>query len=144
MAAATAARSALALGKLTPPTTALFVCDVQERFRSVISGFPAVIDTARRLARGCDALGVPVLVTEQNPSRLGATVQELREVLPPGAPVFPKTLFSMVTPDVEQWLQRNAGVKHVVICGIETHVCVLQTGCARVVVLVAVVLSACL
>jgi len=37
------------LGKLAPDDTVLFVCDVQERFRSVISGYPAVVDVARRM-----------------------------------------------------------------------------------------------
>ena len=42
------------LGKLLAatekgPTTALLICDIQERFRDTIVGYPAVIDTARRL-----------------------------------------------------------------------------------------------
>ena len=41
--------SSTRLGKLPPEETALLVCDVQERFRPVISGFPAVIDTSRRM-----------------------------------------------------------------------------------------------
>lgn len=47
-AASAAARS---VGKLAPEETALLVCDVQERFRPVISGFPAVVDTSRRMVR---------------------------------------------------------------------------------------------
>ena len=45
------AASATRLGKLTPNETALLVCDVQERFRPLISGFPAVVDTSRRMVR---------------------------------------------------------------------------------------------
>lgn len=41
--------SSTQMGKLTPVETALFVCDVQERFRPLISGYPAVIDTSRRM-----------------------------------------------------------------------------------------------
>jgi hypothetical protein len=41
----------VALGKLVPSTSALFVCDVQERFRPLIAGYPTVIDTARRMVR---------------------------------------------------------------------------------------------
>lgn len=37
------------LGKLLPGKTAVFVCDIQERFRPIINGMPAVVDTARRL-----------------------------------------------------------------------------------------------
>ena len=39
------------LGRLVPSETALLVCDVQERFRPVISGFPALVDTSRRMVR---------------------------------------------------------------------------------------------
>jgi nicotinamidase-related amidase len=50
---------------------------VQERFRSTIQGYPAVIDTARRLIKGAEAFNIPVFVTEQYPKALGATVPEL-------------------------------------------------------------------
>lgn len=124
-AASTVARAAL--GKLNANATALFVCDIQERFRPVINGFPAVIDTARRMVRGANVIGLPVLVTEQYPAKLGSTVTELKEVLPPAAPVISKTLFSMITPEVETFLAQHSAIKQVLVCGIETHVCVLQT-----------------
>lgn len=41
--------AAARIGKLTPENTALFVCDIQERFRPLITGMPAVIDGAKRL-----------------------------------------------------------------------------------------------
>jgi len=44
-------KAAARLGKLLPTSTALFVCDIQERFRPIISGFPAVVDTSRRMVR---------------------------------------------------------------------------------------------
>lgn len=46
---ATAATGRPSVGKLAPEETALLICDVQERFRPVISGFPAVVDTSRRM-----------------------------------------------------------------------------------------------
>ena len=49
-----------ATGRLSDQNTALFVCDVQERFRSVISGFPAVADTSRRLALAAYAPGASI------------------------------------------------------------------------------------
>ncbi|WIA09226.1 hypothetical protein OEZ85_008635 [Tetradesmus obliquus] len=124
MAATAAARS---LGKLKQQNVALFVCDLQERFRPVITGFPAVVDTARRMIRGATVLGLPVITTEQYPKALGNTVQELKDVLPPDSPVVAKTLFSMLTPDVKELLKQKPAVSQVLLCGIETHVCVLQT-----------------
>ena len=70
--------------------------DLQERFRPVISGMPAIIDTARRMIRGASALELPVIVTEQYPKALGSTVKELSEVLPSNALVQDKLHFSMI------------------------------------------------
>lgn len=47
------------LGQLTPVETALLVCDVQERFRPIISGFAAVVDTSRRMVRAQQHLLLP-------------------------------------------------------------------------------------
>eukprot|EP00878_Enallax_costatus_P024792 GHUV01026481.1.p1 GENE.GHUV01026481.1~~GHUV01026481.1.p1 ORF type:complete len:166 (+),score=44.81 GHUV01026481.1:286-783(+) len=121
--AATAAR----LGKLQQKSTALFVCDIQERFRPVITGMPAVVDTVRRMIKGANVLGLPVVVTEQYPKALGNTVGELKEVLQPNVQVVEKTLFSMVTPEVSQMLKQRPTISQVLLCGIEAHVCVLQT-----------------
>lgn len=48
---ASAASGAARVGRLAPGETALLVCDVQDRFRPIISGFPAVVDTSRRMVR---------------------------------------------------------------------------------------------
>lgn len=115
------------IGKLLPGTTSLFVCDIQERFRPLIMGFPAVVDTSRRMIRGASIIGLPVITTEQYPKALGATVPELREVLPANSAIVAKTRFSMVTPEVAQLLKQKPAISQVLLCGIEAHVCVLQT-----------------
>ncbi|GLC44286.1 hypothetical protein PLESTB_000761100 [Pleodorina starrii] len=119
--------AARALGRLRPNSSALFVCDVQEKFRPLIAGFPAVIDTSRRMVQAANVLGIPVLVTEQYPKALGPTVSEVASVLPPGCSVHAKTLFSMCTPDVDAWLKSKPDVRQVLLLGIEAHVCVFQT-----------------
>ncbi|CAG9460640.1 unnamed protein product [Pedinophyceae sp. YPF-701] len=121
------AAAARAVGRLTPKTSALFVCDVQERFRATIHQSGALIDASARMVRGCKELSVPVVVTEQYPKALGRTVDELQQVLPAGVEAVPKTLFSMLVPDVENQLQSMKDVNQVMLCGLETHVCILQT-----------------
>lgn len=113
--------------RLQTSTSALFVCDIQERFRPIIAGYPTVIDTAKRMVKGADLLGVPIVATEQAPKALGSTVSEIMEVLPTGTPRYAKTLFSMYTPEVDAWLKAKPNVNQVVLLGIEAHVCVLQT-----------------
>ncbi|MEW5298299.1 MAG: hypothetical protein WDW38_000975 [Sanguina aurantia] len=119
--------ASLKIGRLVPAKAALFVCDIQERFRPIITGYPTVIDTAKRMIRAAGILKIPVVVTEQYPQRLGSTVSELTEVLPPATFTVSKTCFSMLTPEVEKWLVERPNVKQVLLLGIETHVCVLQS-----------------
>lgn len=105
----------------------MLVCDVQERFRTAIHAFPAVVDTTARLVKGCAALGVPVLVTEQYPKALGPTVPEVASVLPPDTPPpIAKTDFSM-WPAIAPRLDVAGERRHLILVGIEAHVCVLQT-----------------
>ncbi len=59
------AQHVVRIGKVLPSNSALFICDVQERFRPLISHYPTVLDTARRMIRGANILGVPVIATEQ-------------------------------------------------------------------------------
>lgn len=77
--------------------------------------------------RGANILGLPVITTEQYPKALGATVPELREVLPASSSIVAKTRFSMLTPEVSELLQQKPLISQVLLCGIEAHVCVLQT-----------------
>lgn len=115
------------LGRLESSETAVFICDVQERFRPVIALYPAVIDTSRRMIKAANALSMPIIVTEQYPKALGNTVAELSEHLPPDTPIVPKTNFSMIVPDVVAALEARPSVKKILMLGIETHVCVFQT-----------------
>lgn len=82
---------------------------------------------AGRLAAAAGVLNMPVVVTEQVPSKLGATVAAVASRLPPSTPPpIPKTLFSMCAPGVVERLA-DANVQAVLLTGIEAHVCVLQT-----------------
>ncbi|GJN92045.1 hypothetical protein Rhopal_005073-T1 [Rhodotorula paludigena] len=112
------------LAKVTPDKTAFFVCDIQERFRTVIHAYPAVISTAEKMLKAAKLLNVPVIATEQNPKSLGATVPLPLMDLPcpalrPEWVPLAKTKFSMIVPQVEQQL-REWDTKHVVLMGIET------------------------
>ena len=102
----------------------LLICDIQERFRPVIHRFDAVAKRTAFLTQCCQSLQVPIIITEQNPRALGSTVSEIKQVLDESrAKVFSKMQFSMLTPEVEEALTGN----QIILCGIESHVCVLQT-----------------
>jgi len=113
-------------GLLDPAATTLIVVDVQERFRSVIHEFAAMAENVRRLIRTFRELELPILVTEQYPRGLGHTIPELLEALG-DAPIPEKTAFSsMGCQGVPEQLSAS-GARTVLVCGIETHVCVSQT-----------------
>ncbi|NWZ88560.1 ISOC2 protein, partial [Poecile atricapillus] len=114
--------AAARLGRPLPGSSVLFLCDLQERFRSSIAAFPQIVAVAARMLQGCRILGVPVLVTEQRPDVLGPTVPEL------GAqdlPRIPKTAFSMVGAAAP--LLGDPKIRSVLLCGIEAQACILQT-----------------
>eukprot|EP01113_Clastostelium_recurvatum_P038259 TRINITY_DN5701_c0_g1_i6.p1 TRINITY_DN5701_c0_g1~~TRINITY_DN5701_c0_g1_i6.p1 ORF type:complete len:225 (+),score=40.23 TRINITY_DN5701_c0_g1_i6:48-677(+) len=122
----------LRIGRLRPETTALFICDVQERFRAIINRMPQVIHTSRLMVRGAQALNMPVITTEQYPKALGKTVTEISEHFAgsSSSSVFEKNHFSMIVPEVKTALdsyKAKSPIKSVLIAGVETHVCVLQT-----------------
>ena len=107
--------------------TALVVVDIQDAFRNVMPDFAVIASRASVAVRGFQILGVPVIVTEQYPKGLGHTAEEIQLVLPDGFEVFEKTAFSSC--GAESFLVEldELGVKQVVLCGLETHVCVNQT-----------------
>jgi nicotinamidase-related amidase len=106
--------------------TVLVVIDVQEKLIPLIPAFDQIIWNIGRLIDGAKLLEVPVLGTEQYPRGLGATVGELASRT--GA-LCSKLAFSCCQCD-EFWQQltgAHAARHKVLLCGIETHVCVQQT-----------------
>jgi len=104
----------------------LVVVDVQERFRDLIDDMDGVILACGRLIRFCDRLDIPVIVTEQYPQALGRTVPELASLVPGGVP-FEKLTFSCAGDRRFGARLQVLGRSQVILCGIETHVCVYQT-----------------
>ncbi|KAJ2992300.1 Isochorismatase domain-containing protein 1 [Globomyces sp. JEL0801] len=107
-----------------PKSTCFFLCDIQEAFRNLIYSNPQVIATADKMIKASNLLNIPLVVTEHYPKGLKHTVSELNIQ---SAKVFEKTKFSMWTTEVENHVKEELKSKSVVLFGIETHVCVLQT-----------------
>lgn len=109
--------------RLARESSLLCVIDVQERLVPAVMDGAAVVERCRRLAEGARLLGVPTILTEQYPKGLGVTVPELASVLPPPLEKLSFSCrgaagFAAAVPD---------GVGQMVLCGLETHVCVAQT-----------------
>ncbi|KAF2648104.1 Isochorismatase hydrolase [Lophiostoma macrostomum CBS 122681] len=109
---------------------ALFICDLQEKFRGAIYEFPKVISTAQKMLKASQILNFPVFATTQNKGRLGETCSELGLDAPDGVQTqihADKTLFSMITPEVRKSISSLESPLSCVILGIESHICVTQT-----------------
>jgi len=111
--------------RLTLHNSVLFVCDLQDKFRTIISHFDAVAANSGRLVTGAKLFDIPIVATEQYPKGLGHTVPEvcLQEH---GVKAYEKTAFCMCIPEVVEELSKLKR-DNVVICGIESHICVQET-----------------
>lgn len=107
--------------------TALVVIDFQEAFRSVIPEFPQIASRISIAARGFQILNAPVLITEQYPKGLGRTAEEILFILPDGFEVIEKTSFSSCGAGAFMEKLQTVGAKQIVLCGLETQICVNQT-----------------
>jgi nicotinamidase-related amidase len=102
------------------------VVDVQERLAAVMDRKEQVLDNCRRLIEGAKILDVPIAVTEQYPKGLGPTEEELRGALLSYEP-FEKLTFSCCGEPSFTSALESLGRRTIILAGMETHVCVLQT-----------------
>lgn len=114
----------------------LVLVDVQERLAAVMPRRDEVVAAAVRLAKTAALVGAPIMVTRQYPEGLGGTVPEVEEAVTrlasSGARVqgVDKTSFSCAGESEFAQALRAFGRRQVVLCGMETHVCVAQTALA--------------
>jgi nicotinamidase-related amidase len=105
---------------------ALVVIDIQERLAEAMGHRADVVAATARLIRACRILGIPVIVTRQYPQGLGDTVSELGEALEGIEPVDKIAFCCACEPAFLRALEAAARPQ-VVLCGMETHICVTQT-----------------
>ena len=106
---------------------ALLIVDMQEAFRNAISDFAETTVRIALMAHAAQRLDVPVLITEQYPHGLGHTASEIQAVLPTNVKIIEKTAFSAFgAPGFEEELVGLRAL-HILVCGIEAHICVNQT-----------------
>jgi len=114
------------------PTTdnaLLLIVDIQGRLARLMHESEVMIDQCRRLIQGCRLLELPVVWAEQLPDKLGPTVPELVEVLDGIEPGAKSSFGCCGDTDLMRAIEAT-GRDRVLLCGIETHVCVWQTAAA--------------
>jgi nicotinamidase-related amidase len=105
----------------------LLVVDLQERLLPAIFEKERVLQNGLRLVKGAGVFGLPIFVTEQYRKGLGGTVAEVAGAIPHFAPIE-KLAFSACGATGLLNSIRSSGVTDLILCGIEAHVCVCQTG----------------
>ena len=102
--------------------TVALVIDYQEKLVPVMDEKERLIQNSSILLAGLKYLGVPMIVTQQYTKGLGITVQEIRDAME-SDDYIDKISFTAFDSVKEQIRDK----KFVIVCGIEAHICVLQT-----------------
>jgi nicotinamidase-related amidase len=104
----------------------LVIIDIQEKLFRVIHDKETLSANTVKLIKGIRLLDIPVILTEQNPAGLGPTLSEISSLLPEIEPI---TKFDFSCCKEETFLRKLEELKRnqIILCGIETHICVYQT-----------------
>ncbi len=102
--------------------TVALVIDYQEKLVPVMYEKERLFQNSAILLAGLRQLGIPMLVTQQYTKGLGITIQEIREAME-SDDYIDKISFTAFNSVKEQVRDK----KFVIVCGIEAHICVLQT-----------------
>ena len=107
--------------------TCAVMIDLQEKLFPVISNNDTLLSRCSILIEGLNALQIPLIVTEQYPKGLGTTLPAIQKILAKNTDIVEKISFSCIGSNQFlsklNWLNKD----NVLVFGIESHVCVLQT-----------------
>lgn len=102
------------------------VIDIQERLLPHMKDYERFLSNTNTLLKGLQALNVEIIINEQYKKGLGETVNTIRELLPNNF-YYEKTTFSAL--ENNDFVAKVTGLnkKYALVCGIEAHVCVMQS-----------------
>jgi nicotinamidase-related amidase len=111
--------------KLSSKVNALLIIDIQEKIIRPIFNKDSIIKNIKKLLNAYQILEDNIFISEQNPLKLGVTIPELSPIA--GLRKFEKMEFSLAK--LEDFLKelKNKEINNLIVCGIETHICIQQT-----------------
>jgi len=109
-----------------PPGPLLLCIDLQPIFVGVMSDGPGLVRRCAFAIEAAQGLGLAVAFTEQAPQKLGPTAPELLALVPQPRQ-FGKASFSALADDGIRTALQASGADHLILCGLETPICVYQT-----------------
>ncbi len=116
----------MSIPRLRPEETALLVIDLQEKLMPTIHEGDRISANTAVILQAAGVLDLPFLLTEHYPRGLGRTIDEVAAAMPDPSRRIEKTKFSAAVDLVMEHL-RAFERPSILICGVEAHVCVLQT-----------------
>jgi len=111
---------------LTIENSILVVIDIQNSLARVMHEKNALFENLQKIIKGATIMGIPVIVTEQAPEKLGATIPEISSLLNTIRPI-PKSSFSCCKEALFMKELEDMKRTQILVAGIESHVCVYQT-----------------
>ena len=105
--------------------TVLLIIDVQDKLLKNVFNKDIIIRNIKKLIEASNILGIKVLSTEQNPLKLGNTTQDIRISLQ----TKPSEKFSFSCSECKSIKEiiRSESIKNVMLCGVESHICIQQS-----------------
>ena len=104
----------------------VLLIDFQEKFIPVLHKNDETVKNIKLLLAGANIYNLPIIVTEQVPEKLGPTISDFKEYLSKAKLFSKKTMSCCGQAGFLEEL-KNRNIKQIAVCGIEAHVCVLQT-----------------
>ena len=106
--------------------TVLVIVDVQGKLATLMHEKETFYENVVRLIRGAQVLELPIIWNEQLPDKLGETIPQIKEILTDMQPLVKKSFSCCGNVDFMSRL-KDTERKQVLLCGMESHVCVYQT-----------------
>ena len=112
--------------RITRENTSGLIIDIQERLFPVMNNKETLLENSKVLIKGLQVLGISTVFTQQYTNGLGKTLEEISSLVP-GFTYYEKSDFSCYdVPEYQLFLEQK-NCENIIIAGIESHVCVLQT-----------------
>ncbi|MGD9817339.1 MAG: isochorismatase family protein [Desulfomonilaceae bacterium] len=112
---------------LNPDQVVLVVVDLQEKLSKAMYCLDSLLSASEKIIKGSNILSIPIIWTEQNPKGLGSTLEPFANLMNPDLRV-PKLSFSCCGEPNFANLLASQDRRQILLMGIESHVCVYQTG----------------
>ena len=104
----------------------LLMIDFQDKLVNVTAAKQET-ENAKKMIKAANILNIPVTVSEQYPKGIGKTLSDISDILKDDVIIMEKTAFSLLKEDNAIDIIKSFNKKQIILFGIETHICVLQT-----------------